>query len=161
LGRRLAFRARGFRIARDDYEGGPVGNDDIMRTLYQSINDDNPDNGAALFADDAEWSEVPTGQTYRSPGGWQENYNFWKGAFPDGRVEITNVIDGGDKVVVEYTGRGTNTGPMPTPEGELPPTGKTVEGRFVDVWELRDGKIVGGRSYYDVAGIMAQLGVSG
>jgi ketosteroid isomerase-like protein len=49
---------------------------------------------------------------------------------------------------------------MMTPEGEMPPTGKRVEGRFVDVWAFRDGKIVGGRSYYDAAGLMAQLGVT-
>lgn len=136
-----------------------MSNVDSARALYQSINDDDPDAGAVHFAGDAEWSEVPTGQTYRSPSGWHENYNFWKGAFPDGQVEVTNVIDGGDQIAVEYTGRGTNTGPMMTPEGEMPPTGKRVEGQFVDVWEFRDGKVVGGRSYYDVAGLMAQLGV--
>jgi ketosteroid isomerase-like protein len=137
-----------------------MSNVDLVRALYQSINDEDPAAGAAHFAADAEWTEVPTGQTYRGPSGWHENYRFWKGAFPDGRVELTNVIDGGDRVAVEYTGSGTNTGPLPMPDGALPPTGKSVTGQFVDVWDVREGKIVGGRSYFDMAGLMAQLGVS-
>jgi hypothetical protein len=68
-----------------------MSNVDTARKLYQSINEDDPDAGAPQFAADAEWTEVPTGQTYRSPSGWHENYSFWKGAFPDGQVELTNV----------------------------------------------------------------------
>jgi predicted ester cyclase len=138
-----------------------MGNADVVRALYASINDRDPDAGAVHFADTAEWSEVPTGQTYRGPAGWKENMNFWLGAFPDGKVEVTNVIDGGDSVAVEYTGRGTNTGPMPTPEGEMPPTGKSVKLSFVDIWQFEGGKVVGGRNYFDAASLMGQLGVSG
>lgn len=137
-----------------------MSNADIARALYQSINDKDPGAGAALVADHAEWSEAPTGQTYNGPHGWHDNYNFWIGAFPDGNVEVTNVVDGGDWVAVEYTGRGTNTGPMPGPEGEIPATGKSVELQFCDIWQFEDGKVVGGRSYFDMAGMLSQLGLA-
>ena len=42
---------------------------------------------------------------------------LWATGFPDGRVEIENVIEDGDKVVLEFTGRGTHTGPLRTPMG--------------------------------------------
>ena len=81
---------------------------------------------------------------------------LWKTAFSDGYAKVTNVVDGGDQVVVEYTGGGVNTGTLITPQGEIAPNGRTIVAQFVDVWEFRDGKICGGRSY--VAGLMAQLG---
>jgi ketosteroid isomerase-like protein len=130
-------------------------NVDAALALFKSINDDDLDAGAAQFADDAEWTEVPIGLTYRGPRGWHDNVNFWRDSFSEGAVEVTNVIDGGDQIAVEYIGSGTNTGPVRTPEGELPATGKRIVAEFVDIWEFRDGKIVKGRSY--VAGLMAQL----
>ena len=138
-----------------------MSNADVARALYAAINDRDADAGAACMADKAEWREVPTGQIYRGPAGWRANMDFWLGAFPDGRVEVTNLIDGGEWVAVEYTGRGTNTGPMSTPEGELPPTGRSVEIPMVDLWQFEDGKVVSGRSYFDMAGMMTQLGLSG
>ncbi len=101
--------------------------------------------------------EDPIGLTYRGPGGWPENVNYWRTGFSDGHVEITNVIDGGDIVAVEYIGSGTNTGTLVTPDGDLPPTGEHIVSRFVNVWEFREGKIIRGRSY--VGGLMASSGV--
>ena len=136
-----------------------MSNAETARRLYQTITDHDPEAGAALVADDAEWTDVPTGQTYRGKEGWRQQYHFWLGAFPDGQVEITNLVDGGDWVVIEYTGRGTNTGPLLTPEGELPATNRSVELPFCDVSHFSDGKFAGGRSYYDLASMMTQLGL--
>ena len=61
---------------------------------------------------------------------------------------------------LEMLARGTNTGPMMTPEGEIPPTGKKVE--FKAVWIGRisqEGLIEEDRSYYDTADFMKQLGL--
>ena len=133
-----------------------MSNVDAALALFTSITDDELEAGAANFAADAEWVELPLGKTYRGPSGWPENVNYWKTAFTGGHVEVTNVIDGGDQVVVEYTGGGTNTGTLVTPQGEIPPNGRHIVAQFVDVWEFRDGKIARGRSY--VGGLMAQLG---
>ena len=132
-----------------------MSNVDSVLALFKSISDDDLDSVAAAFADDAEWVEVPLGLTYRGPAGWRANVEYWRDGFTDGRAEVTNVIDGGDTVVVEYLGSGLNTGTLQTPQGELAPTGKHVEALIVDVWEFEDGKIKRGRSY--VGGLVAQL----
>jgi ketosteroid isomerase-like protein len=121
----------------------------------QSITDDDLDAGARLFADDAEWVELPLGLVYRGPNGWHENVNYWRTGFSDGAVELTNVIADGDRVVLEYVGSGVNTGVLVTPQGRIEPNGERIVADFVDVWEFRDGLIVSGRSY--VGGLMAQL----
>jgi ketosteroid isomerase-like protein len=133
-----------------------VSNVDVALALFRSIAEDDLESCSALFTDDAEWVEIPLGKTYHGPSGWPENVNYWKTAFSDGYAKVTNVVDGGDQVVVEYTGGGVNTGTLITPQGEIAPNGRTIVAQFVDVWEFRDGKICGGRSY--VAGLMAQLG---
>jgi ketosteroid isomerase-like protein len=132
-----------------------MSNVDAALALFRSIGDDDLDSVAAHFADDAEWVEVPLGLTYRGPAGWRENVEYWRDGFTAGRAEVTNVIDGGDTVVVEYVGSGLNNGTLTTPQGELVPTGKHIEAHIVDVWEFEDGKIKRGRSY--VGGLTAQM----
>jgi ketosteroid isomerase-like protein len=131
-------------------------NVDAALALFSSITHDDLASGAAHFSEEAEWVEIPLGKTYRGPQGWSENVNYWKTAFSNGHVEVTNVIDGGDQIVIEYTGGGTNIGVLVTPQGSIAPNGRHIVARFVDVWEFRDGKIVRGRSY--VSDLMAQLG---
>ena len=133
-----------------------MSNVEAALALFTSITEDDLDAVAVHFAPDAEWTEIPIGLTYHGPAGWRENVEFWRKSFSGGAVEVTNVIDGGDTVVVEYTGGGTNTGPTTIPAGVIPPTGTHLVAQFVDVWEFEDGKIKRGRSY--VAGLMAQLG---
>jgi steroid delta-isomerase-like uncharacterized protein len=131
----------------------------IARTVYEAFNDRDFERGLAVIAEDAEWVNMPTDDRFRGPEGFRRDLEQWANAFPDGRIEITNVRTSDDWAVVEFTGRGTNTGPLATPAGEMPATGRSVELQFCDVMEIRDGKIVRGRSYFDMATMMRQLGL--
>lgn len=133
-----------------------MSNRDKALALFQSIIDDDLDAGARLFAEDAEWIELPLGLVYRGPTGWHENVNYWRTGFSDGGVEVTRVITDGDYVVVEYLGSGVNTGVLLTPQGRIEPNGERIVADIVDVWEFRNGMIVRGRSY--VGGLTALLG---
>lgn len=62
-------------------------------------------------------------------------------------------------MVVEFMGRGTHTGPLHTPTGDVPATGRRVDLPFCDVHRIEDGKITNGRSYFDLATMMRQLGL--
>jgi predicted ester cyclase len=81
-------------------------------------------------------------------------------AFPDGRVEITNVIADDRQAVVEYTGQGTMTGAMSTGGGDIPPTGRRMQMKLCDFMEIEDGKVIRYRSYFDAAFMMQQLGLT-
>jgi steroid delta-isomerase-like uncharacterized protein len=134
-------------------------NASIVRTMLEAFNERDLERGAAFVAPDAEFVDVPSGSRARGPEGYKQDMQRWLTAFPDGKVEITNLVSAGDTVVVEYTGRGTNTGPLMTPAGEIPPTGKAGQLALCDISQLKDGKIVAGRSYYDVATLLGQLGL--
>src|SRR4051812_40844419 len=83
-------------------------------------------------------------------------------ALPDNRVTVlrTAVGDGGALVAEESLMEGTHTGPLVGADGsEMPPTGRHVSAPFAMVHELRDGKLVASRLYYDQLEFLAQLGV--
>jgi ketosteroid isomerase-like protein len=62
-------------------------------------------------------------------------------------------IDQGDFI-------GTNTRPLQLPDGQsLPPTGKQVRVRSVDVATVREGKIVRHDFYFDQLDMLSQLGL--
>jgi ketosteroid isomerase-like protein len=80
-------------------------------------------------------------------------------AFPDGRIHGDRSLESGDRIVVEGRFTGTNTGPLQTPAGEVPPTGRSMVLPFADVFRVADGKITEHRIYYDTVGLLAQLGL--
>ena len=131
----------------------------IARTFYEAWNDRDFDRAAELMADDGELVFVGSTTSFRGPDGVREFSQMWADAFPDGRVEIINLIASGDHVVVEFTGRGTQTGTLSSPAGEIPATGRAVTLEFCDVHEIRDGRVRGTRSYFDNVSLLTQLGV--
>ena len=64
-----------------------------------------------------------------------------------------------DHVVLEYTGRGTNTGPLHLPMGDVLATERQGELRICDVTQTRDGKIISYHTYYDTMTLLRQLGL--
>ncbi len=56
--------------------------------------------------------------------------------YPDFKVEIEETVYQKGKIAMIWTVTGTNTGP-----GEVPPTGRTINGKGISVYHLRDGKI--------------------
>ena len=129
----------------------------VARTFHQAWAERNPDRGAAVIADDCEFIDVPRGEILRGPEAYRQDYERWRAAFPDGTIEITNVIAEGDWVVIEFTNSGTNTGPLRTPIGDFPPTNRRVEVSYCSVMQIKNGKVISGRDYYDVSTILRQL----
>lgn len=81
-------------------------------------------------------------------------------AFPDGRLEISNIVAEGSTVVVEYATRGTQTGPLQKfdKSSTQPPTNKLLENIGVDVLEIEGDQIRRARTYYDRVPILLALG---
>lgn len=76
-------------------------------------------------------------------------------ACPDLRMEIEDVFATEDKVVIRYTGLGTQTGAY----GEIPPTGRGVKVRGITVFLIENGKVKTEWTEYDRLGMLRQLGV--
>jgi steroid delta-isomerase-like uncharacterized protein len=113
-----------------------------------------------LVADDCEWTDVPSGQTLRGRDELIAGCRAFITAFPDFAVESVTVIGQGDVVANEWRGRGTHEGPLPRPGGgRHEPTRRSFERTGVGIVELRDGKIVRYRDYFDRQTMADQLGL--
>jgi steroid delta-isomerase-like uncharacterized protein len=81
-------------------------------------------------------------------------------SFPDVRATVSTVLTDGDTVGCELEFSGTNHGPLVTPAGLVPATNRPVSvpgSRFVRVNE--EGLVVECRRYFDMAGLIQQLGL--
>jgi len=102
----------------------------------------------------------PTGRTeYRGREAGRGYNQNWFTAFPDAKVTILTEVLAGDCIVQEGTFEGTNTGPWKTDAGEMPATGRTVNGTYCLVSKVRDGLFISGNLYFDQVELMSQLGL--
>jgi uncharacterized protein (TIGR02246 family) len=102
----------------------------------------------------------PGGMEFRGHDAIREYTKGWLQGFPDAKLRDTNVIEAGDTIVEEGVFTGTHTGIFPTPMGDIPPTGKPVEGNYVDIFVIRDGKVVSDHLFFDRLELMEQLGLA-
>lgn len=135
-------------------------NVELARMLYDSWNERDFDRSADAMAPDGRIEIVGTGDVFDGPDGVRKFDEMWANGFPDGQVTIDNLVESGDCVVVEYTGRGTHTGPLVTSMGSFPATGRSLTLKLCDVVEIENGKVKRQRSYFDSGSMMAQLGIA-
>lgn len=80
-------------------------------------------------------------------------------AVPDQRLELIRSFEVGDTLIVEGVYSGTHTGPLVGASGTIPATGNAFAFPFVDIFEVRAGKCVSHRIYWDNVTFLSQLGV--
>jgi predicted ester cyclase len=133
----------------------PQDNADVIRSLYDAFNLKDAAKAQEISASGALIELLPFGLRLTP----YEVFRNWAQAFPDAKVQLRSIIASEDRVVCELIGRGTHTGPLRGPEGVLPPTGKRIELELCEVYVMQFGKIVSGRSYFDGASLVRQLGI--
>jgi steroid delta-isomerase-like uncharacterized protein len=133
----------------------------IARKNYEAFNHRDFDGGVAQAAENIELLNVPLGVTLHGPEGYRQYIQGWATAFSDSQVEVTNIVAGEEGAVIEFRGRGTHTGPLNGPAGEIPATGRSVDIPFCEVMQIKNGKISSIHTYYDAATMMGQLGLMG
>jgi steroid delta-isomerase-like uncharacterized protein len=134
----------------------------LARKLYERFNSGDLDGARALelTTEDALVELVPFAMTFHGREGFRQFMGGFKQAFPDLTVTVTNQVASEDQVVSECTWTGTHSGPLGTPTGEIPATGRSVRnGRFCEVWGVRDGKMSSLRNYQDPGSWLRELGL--
>lgn len=101
---------------------------------------------------------TPVGTT-RGRAAIREHWSNQKTAFPDLTLTMDVVVEQDDTVATEWTWVGTNTGHLVLRDGnQVPPTGKRVEIRGMELAHVRDGRIAEYHMYWDGMAIAQQLG---
>lgn len=132
----------------------------LARRLHEAFNERSFDEIAEAMAPDGTITIVGSGDTFAGVDGSRAYNRMWADGFPDGKVTVDRVLESGNYVVVEFTGRGTHTGTLATSMGEIPATGRSLTLQLCDVMEFRDGKVQSQKTYFDTGSMMAQLGLT-
>ena len=130
----------------------------IVDRHYEGINRHDLDMVVSMLADDVE-SILPGAPPMNGPEAFKQYVSVFQTAAPDAHIVGHRYFESGDTIVVEGTYSGTHTGPLMTPNGEIPPTGRHFEFTFADVLQARGGKVVNHRVYFDQVGFLMQLGL--
>ena len=140
----------------------PVNTEQIIRRAYERAEKVDVKGWVECFTSDGTFTDMSIGVTYRGPDGptgLGKTVEVYAKAFPDMHRELYRFFSVGDVVVVELALQGTHKGPLPTPMGILPPTGKRMDAPCCDVFRLVNGKIQSFNCYPSGTVIFAQLGV--
>jgi steroid delta-isomerase-like uncharacterized protein len=114
-----------------------------------------------LYAPDAVYDERATGRRIEGVEEMISALQAWKEAFPDARGTITNAFSSGDQAVQEITWEGTQSGELETPQGAIPASNRRVTVYAVQVHTIEDGRIAENRHYFDMLGLLQQIGAAG
>ena len=132
-------------------------NGEIIRGLYEAVNNKNLDYIKNLGASFSEWLDVPFNYTTYGENSIIDPWVSWFGIFPDATCEVKSLAELGDYVIAQGIGRGTHKGDFNSPAGLLKPSGVAMQVNFCDVYKLKDGKIQRADSYFDFYGLLMQL----
>lgn len=132
---------------------------DLAKEQVIAYNEKDWDRVRAALAPGVVYDELAT---QRKANGVDEVVSTWKGwatAIPDSRATFRSALESGNTAVLELTWNGTHNGPLQTPSGEIPATGKKIEIRACQVVEVGDNNVKSIRQYFDMGTLLDQIGV--
>ena len=117
--------------------------------------------GTALYAAAAVVHDPIYPQPLKGRDAIEQDISDFRRGLPDARFVLGSILEAGQTAAFQYTVSGTHKGPLATPEGEISATGKTLTAEGAVFSRLNaQGEVVEERRYYDVAGMLAQMGLS-
>ncbi len=79
-------------------------------------------------------------------------------AFPNFKMSVYDFVVVDDRIISFWSLNATNSGPLTSPIGELPPTNEQIRVSGIAVARVADGKIIEDVAYFDTAEMLRQLG---
>jgi steroid delta-isomerase-like uncharacterized protein len=127
----------------------------LVRRFYEEVWDrGNVEFAHEVFADDYLRHDLRPTAAAPGPQGQRQIAAAFRAAFPDLRWHVDLLLAEGDLVAGRWTASGTNTGPW----AGLAATGEHATFSGVNIFRVRDGKVVEIWNHRDDLGFAQQLG---
>ncbi len=136
----------------------------VLKKLAENVQKawDNQDMNALvqLYAEDAVMFMPGDAEPIKGREAIEKNQAAFIRAMPDMTLKFTTILIQGNHIAFEGIFTGTFTGPLASPEGDIPPTGRSVKAGFAFIAKVNaDGLIEEDRTYFDNLDFMKQLGL--
>jgi steroid delta-isomerase-like uncharacterized protein len=131
-------------------------NANVVRRLIEDVwNKRNIEVVETLLTPDTRIYDPNTPEVGSGPEAYRKVFALYTNAFPDVRLTINDLIDGGDKVVVRWNAKGTHSGNL----GDIAPTNRQLDITGTTTFRVTNGKIAEQWLNWDALGMLQQLGV--
>jgi hypothetical protein len=132
---------------------------DFLQRLFRLWSDPLPEGEGAVAAFRQVYADpVPVNGVDFSAAALVERARTQQRAFEGLEMELIDELHAPGKIVVVFRQRGRHTGPLPTPLGEVAPTGRDVDRQIIDVLTIKGGLVVDVRVVSDDLGLLVRLG---
>ena len=132
----------------------------LAESVQQAWDNHDVDALVALYAEDAVMFIPGEAEPCRGRKAIAENQGSYLRAMPDMTIKFSTIVIQGNHIAFEGIFQGTFTGPLASPEGDIPPTGRSVKAGFAFFAKVNaDGLIEEDRTYFDNLDFMKQLGL--
>ena len=126
-----------------------------LRAYFEAMDQRDAEGMVAHWREDGVEDIVPVG-VLRGRDEIRSHFASLFAALPDARTTVTRLVAGERSCAVEWRLEGTFSG---APFMDIEPTGKHLEIRGLDLFELDDGELVSNTAYFDGAGYARQIGM--
>jgi steroid delta-isomerase-like uncharacterized protein len=133
---------------------------DFIDRYNAAWNDHNVETIVSMHTDDSVFENHVTGDVNVGRDQITRAIEGIFSVFPDLRFETRRAYIREDLVVQEWTASGTHEGTMTRSGIEVPPTGRKVEYKGMDVIPIRDGLVARKDVYSDSVTLLRQLGLT-
>ena len=132
----------------------------VAQGWLDAFNSSDWDKARAHLSSDSIYEEYGTQRHLQGSEAIINLYQAWKTAMPDVKGNVANTYTSGNKVALELTWEGTHTGPLVTPSGTIPASGKHQRTPGVMTLEVQGGKIQKSSNYFDMLTFLQQIGAA-
>lgn len=134
----------------------------LVRTCLTAISSGDADAWLSCYATDAVSEDIPLQSVWKGKAGLEDGVRSWLEAIPDTRMEVRSLHANDHFGSLEWTMSGTLRGAVDglPPEIAALAEGKQFSMHGATLYQFStDGRIQREALYWDLAGVLAQLGV--
>ena len=126
----------------------------VMKAIEEGFNGGNLDVADEIFTDDYEVHAPGLVDLPRGPAAFKKAIGLWRGAFSNIHMDVQLLIGEGEYVTNRFVTQGVHDGPL----FGIPPTGKPIIVRGMEIHRIVDGRVTESWIGDDVPTILVQIG---
>lgn len=133
---------------------------DTLKKQLDALNRHDATTFASFYRDDVSVFDPAYPEPLKGQAAVRKDMEDFVVAFPDVEMKIERVIEDAGSAAYEIRMSGTHKGPLLGPAGHIPATNKRISvGGGIFARFDKEGRIIEERRYYDLAGLLGQIGL--